>query len=385
MRAIVHLLALAAVATTACSADLGWQGTIDERDGVAYVANPRDGMWQDREPVPIRFVLEQTFGADVEPRDAILGAIGWHGVAADGDGNVYLYDYSWAEIFAFAPDGQLRWRAGGPGQGPGEIFDAEGLAWDGEGGIWLSNAHLKRLDQWSTDGEFIGAYALADRGLPSGTLLGFPAPRMAVVQDRLGSRRPGAQAGGVIGIIDLSTSPWSSAADVEVDVADQTLQFSGMKTEMAVGEGVVTVGDFDSYELRLFDDGGNLMRVVSRDLPQMVGFPVNDERSLPYSSLGAPLRLAGGEWLVMAAWVDVDDAASDWRGRDTETRRRESQPWHSSIDVFDDAGRLLYSFERDQGTPEIGLPALVGPDGKLYTKVNDPYPQVRRYRVEIDR
>jgi hypothetical protein len=38
----------------------------------------------------------------------------------------------------------------------------------------------------------------------------------------------------------------------------------------------------------------------------------------------------------------------------------------------------------DGSRPEIGSPRAIGPDGKLYTTVDDPFPHVRRYRVEID-
>ncbi len=52
-----------------------------------------------------------------------------------------------------------------------------------------------------------------------------------------------------------------------------------------------------------------------------------------------------------------------------------------SIVVMPD-GRLMV--RDDEHLLQIGRPELVGPDGNVYTVVSDPFPQVRRYRVEID-
>lgn len=56
----------------------------------------------------------------------------------------------------------------------------------------------------------------------------------------------------------------------------------------------------------------------------------------------------------------------------------------NSIDFFNRNGDLLYSMEDTETTiPEIGEPAFVDQNGKLYTKTDLPYPQVRRYFVKI--
>lgn len=167
-------------------------------------------------------------------------------------------------------------------------------------------------------------------------MLGLLDPATAVVQDRLGTRVPGPAAGGVIGVIDL-TLPWTSVAEVNVDVANNQLRFSGSKTDMKVSGGYITVGDFDSYEWRVFDRTGRLIRHVSRRFEEMIGYPVADEQSPPYS-----------------------------------------------LDLFDAEGRFLFSLENSGDAPTIGSPTAVGPDGRLYTRVLDPFPPVRRYRVEIE-
>ena len=366
-----------------CRPASDWQGTIEEVDGVVHVTNPREGLWQGRDPVPIRFDLEQTFGVDREPEEEILGVVGWHGVAVDGGSNVYVYDYTVNQIISFASDGSLRWRAGGTGQGPGEMFDAEGLAWDGDSSIWLTNASRSRLDQWSTDGEFVAAHALRDRGLPIGTLLGFLDSRTVALQSSLSGRLPGRRAGGVLEILDLS-EPWKEVADVEVDLVGHALeQDYGLSAEMFAGCGHVTVGDYDDYTIRFFNRDGGLVRVVTRDLEEMIGFPEGASDRV-YSGLEAALCLPTGHWLATARWVDVPDPAQDWAMRHARGTLNEV-PWRSSLDLFDPDGRFLYGLEAAGSWPSIGYLRTVGPDGKLYTSVSDPFPQVRRYRVEIDR
>jgi hypothetical protein len=57
--------------------------------------------------------------------------------------------------------------------------------------------------------------------------------------------------------------------------------------------------------------------------------------------------------------------------------------WRSSFDLYDREGRLLYSLVEDGTWPSTGTPKLIGPDNRLYTIAGDPFPQIRRYRVEV--
>lgn len=368
----------------ACSPAATWQGTIEERGEVTYVSNPRDGLWQDRDPAPIRFELEQTFGAEIGPENEVIGSTGYRNVAVDAAGNVYIYDYTAAQLISFSPDGAFRWRVGGAGQGPGAFFDAQGVAWDGASGIYVTNAGGQRLDEWTTDGEFVAAHLLPERDLPSGTALGFLDDGTLIMQDRLRRQNGLSRAGGVLGLLNMSASPLTRVGEREVDVGDSELRFSGFFISMNTGEDYISVGDFDSYELRIFDRRGALQRVIARDFREMVGYPIADDRSSPYSSLSAPLRLSSGHWVASARWIDVADPAADYARRKAAPGPLfGDSPFVISLDVFDPDGRFLYTFRDDPEDP-IGYLERVDSDGKLYTSVSDPFPHVRRYRVEID-
>lgn len=56
----------------------------------------------------------------------------------------------------------------------------------------------------------------------------------------------------------------------------------------------------------------------------------------------------------------------------------------SALDLLVPSGRYIGSLTwEDRNTPPIGDLITVGPNGKLYTTTNDPYPQVRRYKVDV--
>jgi hypothetical protein len=144
----------------ACNPAAEWGGTIEERDGVVYVSNPAAGLWAEREARPLRFELEQSYGSDGFPEEAMLGNPFGLGVAADEQSNVYVLDPQIARLIAFAADGSVRWTAGRAGEGPGELNRPSGLALSGDGTIAIMNQGRTRIDLWSTDGEHLGAHSL---------------------------------------------------------------------------------------------------------------------------------------------------------------------------------------------------------------------------------
>jgi len=171
-------LLMATASVHGCSPDLApvapdWESAIEEVDGVGRVTNPERGLWEDREPEPLRFVLERTFGVDREPADAILGDVGRLAAGVDGAGNVYVLDGQQSRIVAFAPDGTVRWTAGREGQGPGEIQEAFGMAVDDLGGLAIANHMRSRVDFWGLEGSHQGGFSL-EQGALGDTGLRFP-------------------------------------------------------------------------------------------------------------------------------------------------------------------------------------------------------------------
>jgi len=369
-----------AIVGTACSGSSApeWAGTTEERDGVVYVSNPAEGLWDGEGGRTVRFELEQTFGADTEPPEAILNAIWRQAFDVDNEGNVYIFDGGDHRLVSFAPDGSLRWSAGGPGQGPGELGGAEGMAWNGADTIYVTNGRGARVDSWSTDGEFLESRSISHLGYPNGSLVGVLDEHTVVLQTGSAAR-----AGVRVGVIDLR-GEGTKIADFDVDIGSGPTE-SGAIMEVEVVNGSIAIGDWDSYEIRFYGREGDLERVISREFEHMVAPASREERATgayARSWLKPPLPLAEGRMLATASWTDPE-ALDRLRGLPqppefedlVATRRR-------SFDLFDADGRYLTSvFGQDV---EIGNADEVDAEGRLYTVVTDPYPHIRRYRVVVE-
>jgi hypothetical protein len=380
-------LTLSAFVVSGCvsgSGESAWQGTIEERDGVLWVSNPVEPLWAADESAGLRFELEQVFGVESEPEEAILAQIG--GVAIDDAGNVYVTDRQDHRLVAFDRSGNVLWSAGREGEGPGEFQRAGGIAWDGDSTLYVDN-NRTALSLWSTAGEYVGSERLVDYEVQRASVVDFFEPRVLV----LSSGGDGAVGAGIV-LLRVGEPPWQKLSDFFVDVADKPVT-----NQINVGVGVsivgheLAVGDVDSYDIRFVDRAGRLTRVVSQPASHLPGVAQTEGAWGVMSFVSPPRPLPDGRLLGWSYGpVGVDDPDAELARR-LQPREGVDEPpvSMSTLDLFDPDGRLLTSIRReapmpDGSRPEIGSPRAIGPDGKLYTTVDDPFPHVRRYRVEID-
>lgn len=349
-----------------------WAGEVSERDGVLYVTNPADGIWQARGEAPIWFELEQTFGVERAPEDAILSPI--DAVEVDDRGNVYVLSSAPSRLVAFDSNGNVRWSSDQRGQGPGDLSKPYGLAWDGATSLYLTNQSGARLDSWSVDGKFLESRSMSNNFRYLLRTVGFLSDGRLVLE---GSG--GATADAFVVVVDLGDSSHSGFA---VDVTNQRREDGGVLATVAVEDDMIVVGDYDSYEVRWFAADGSLSRVWARDFNKLKGVAILEElgASTVFSWLYPPLRLTTGDFLVCLSWVETDDVDETF-ARLVDTGERPVR--RNALDLFDARGRLLFSLEGDGGEPEIGRPAKVDALGHLYTITDEPFPRVRRYSVHI--
>jgi len=99
-----------------------------------------------------------------ELSEVLLGRV--EAVEVASDGSMYLLDGLDHQIHCFAPDGQLTWRVGREGEGPGEYRSPVGLAWAPGGDLWVIDPGLQRATVLDRAGRLVET-----RRLPSGFVL----------------------------------------------------------------------------------------------------------------------------------------------------------------------------------------------------------------------
>jgi hypothetical protein len=330
----------------------------------------------------LRFELEQTFGVEEDPEEKILGFI--TGVAVDDRANAYVLDRDFDQIVAFDPEGSVMWKAGRPGQGPGEMQSANGMAWDGQQSLFVSNQNGARIDAWDLDGNYIYSQNLADLGISTAYVVGFLDPATLVVWT-WGRDRDGV----TIGVLEVG-EPWSLKAEFFVGGGfdDDPGRMDGASIHVSTGNGRIHTGHRIAYLLREFDALGSLTRVITRDVPDLVPTLSYRGTGHNFGEFMAPFALPDGH--LLAPWFraqgveSAEQFVAELERRWSEFIQNDFPVYEAGFDLLDSQGRYIGSIDEPGFFQDRGYPVLVDSDGRLYTRVFRPFPQVRRFRVEID-
>jgi hypothetical protein len=329
--------------------------------------------------VPIRFELEQTFGAEEEPVEAALSFVS--SVSVDHERNLYLLEGGrMSRLMSFAPDGTFRWFVEANGQGPGELNQPMGLAWAGDDSLYILNQEGSRLDRFDASGTYQGGRVL--EGLHYAWLVGLYPSGILVYSNALAGWLKAD-----VRVLRLGEKI-DSVATITDDQSDgQVIEGFMRVPDVSRFRDELAVGHISEYRITRYGLNGELRRVVLRDMHDLVrpGFAhVNNMMTTSsLSRLGRPLPLEDGFWMVVVSWpTNVSDPNEVARMSllddpiDVEMRH--------SIDLYDEQDRLLYVLQGEGEEPEMGRVLGTDREGKLYTFSTEPYPQVRRYRVIID-
>lgn len=349
-----------------------------------FVNNPHDGLWQNAENAPIRFVLEQTWGVEDGEPEEMLARIGR--IEVDTDGNIYLLDGQAATLMSWDAEGNHRWTLSGKGEGPGEFRYAYSMVYDGNESLYVFNQSGMRIDRFSTDGVFQESIPTESLGFTSLGGIGMPAPDVLVASEAtFGSFGLG------IRILRSEAGVWAVADSFEIDQSEGREVPRGIASSPSVHlvNGWIVNGHVSRYQFEIRNQSGDVERTMTRELDGLVPPGIaevgNSRMIANFSQLGSMLPVADAYYLVEASWPDREIDPDEQARIMLETRRQE-QPWEnlSTLDLFDAAFNLLYSLESPgRGHEAFGRILTTDDQGRIYAVTKADFPQIGRYRVEI--
>jgi len=351
-------------------------------DGVLVVHNPENGLWQDEPEPPISFELEQTFGQENEPADEIFSSITF--IQTDQDGNVYVFDRQGNRLAVFGPGGNFLRSKGRAGQGPGEFNMVMGMIYDGDNSLYISNSGGMQLDRFDLNGNYQTSFRLNNYDIDRAFVRVFLPPNICVLTHN--DTEEGRLDIHLVEVTDSLNVRTTITVEEELEDADPIIASQGFSTGV-IADNIVVTG-IEKYAFHYYTIDGNLQKTVMRDFDELMrpGIFRNETmiRARGNGGLSAPKRLSGDYEISIATWpVNLSHPDQYLEGNPND--EAPEIKYQNSVDLFNTNGELLYSLVSDGYYPEIGNLAHVDSDGKLYTIVSEPFPQVRRYAVRINK
>jgi len=125
----------------------GWQGTIEEENGIRVVKNPAEPLYGE-----LVLELEEDLSiGSVEDEKYMFYRIG--DIAVDSQNNIYILDGGNYRIQKFDKDGNYLQTIGRKGQGPGEFMQPFNVFLDEQGNIYVME--LRKLHLFDPKGNYI--------------------------------------------------------------------------------------------------------------------------------------------------------------------------------------------------------------------------------------
>ena len=130
-----------------------WQGTIEEVDGVTFVKNPEEGLWDLKGEPNVAIFKERQIGELDGPEEFLFVYI--TDVAVNSKGDFYVADRQLNEVKKFNKDGEYLLTIGRFGQGPGEFQSPSIVSVNNHNELIVFDNRVGRISVFSDSGELI--------------------------------------------------------------------------------------------------------------------------------------------------------------------------------------------------------------------------------------
>jgi len=113
---VIVLISLVIVTLSCTQNEVEWKGTIQEKNGVTVVKNPKEPIYQEE----VLIIEEElSIGDSEESEDYMFSDISH--ITVDSDGRIYILDRRESHVKLFDQNGKYIRTIGRKGQGPGEF------------------------------------------------------------------------------------------------------------------------------------------------------------------------------------------------------------------------------------------------------------------------
>lgn len=135
-----------------------WKGKIKIKDGVKYIYNPKEGLW-DNDPTK-KLTIKRMFSlGSVEADEEYL--FSWvQYITTDSLGNIYVCDSKENRIQVYNKDGKYLKTIGQKGQGPGELMRPMKVLIGRNGNIYINDDLNYRISIFNSKGKFINSFRI---------------------------------------------------------------------------------------------------------------------------------------------------------------------------------------------------------------------------------
>lgn len=130
-----------------------WQGTIEEVDGVTFVKNPKEGLWDLEGEPKIALIKERQIGELDGPEEYLFGFIA--DIAVNSKGDFYVADRQLNDVKKFNADGEFLLTIGRFGQGPGEFQSPTVLSVNNRDELIVFDGRMGRISVFSDSGDLV--------------------------------------------------------------------------------------------------------------------------------------------------------------------------------------------------------------------------------------
>ena len=340
-----------------------WKGTIEEKNGVMVVKNPKEPMFGED-----IFSIEEelSIGVEKEKDEYMFSQI--RDIDVDKEGRIYVLDFKEAHVKVFDNKGEYIKTIGKKGQGPGELEFPLSLSITGQNEIMVNDTRNRRLAFFSLEGEFIKNLSTARAGLmrldidSAGNITGIVItgdednpryelqkfdPEMNYLHSLYSSPLPGAT---------NRFNPFEGGLIWDINKNNQ-----------------VVYGYPKDYEINIFDSEGKLVKKIMKEYdPVKITEEEKEEMKKRESRLPPSMKLIIPKHHNPYRWLLVDDENRIF----VMTWEKAAEEKGYYYDIFDPEGRYIAKILLEH-------PPIVFKKNKLYTIEQDEegYQIVKRYKV----